>query len=329
MRRREFIGLLGAAGAALSLPARAQQADGVRQIGVLMSTAAEDSAGQARIAAFLRALEELGWADRRNLRIDVRWTTGRPDTIRKHAAELVAQKPELIVATGSSTLGPLLGVTRSVPIVFVHVPDPVGAGFVDSLARPGGNATGFVSIEYGIGAKWLELLKQVAPGIKRVGVVRDPAIAAGAGQFGAILAVAPNLGVDVSPINVRNPAEIERGIAAFARTPDTGLVVTGSSLAVLYRKQIVALAARHRLPAVYFERFFVTIGGLMSYAPDLIDQYRRAAQYVDRILKGQNVSELPVQLPTKYELVVNLATAKSLGLTIPQALLVSADEMIE
>ena len=329
MQRREFITLLGGGMASLPLAARAQQNERIQRVGVLLGQAANDPQGQARIAAFLQALQNLGWTDSRNIRIDIRWGAGNSDEIRRHASELVAFKPDVIVASGSATVGPLLQATSAVPIVFVVVPDPVGAGFVDSLARPGGNATGFTIFEYGIGAKWLELLKEMSPGIKRVAILRDAAIAAGAGQFGAIQSAAPALGVELSPVNVRDAGEIERAVAAFARLPEGGLIVTGSSLAAVHRDLIVALAARHKLPAVYYERFFVSAGGLLSYGPDLVDQHRAAAAYVDLILKGKKPAELPVQAPTKYELAINLKTAKAMGFTIPPSLLARADEVIE
>ncbi len=329
MRRRRFVGLLSGAAAAWPHAARAQQPERPRRIGVLMGTAADDPEGRARMAAFLHALQQFGWTDGRNLRIETRWAAGSADALRKYAAELVAIAPDVILAPGSPALGSLLQATRAVPIVFVHVADPVGAGFVDSLARPGGNVTGFIIFEYGIGAKWLELLKQVAPGVKRAAVVRDPALAVGIGQWGAILAVAPSFGVEVSPINVRDAGEIERATTAFARSSNAGLIVTGSALAALHRNLIIALAARHRLPAVYFERYFVTGGGLISYGPEIVDQFRRAAGYVDRILKGTKPADLPVELPTKYELAINLKTAKALGLSVPDAILVAANEVIE
>jgi putative ABC transport system substrate-binding protein len=289
----------------------------------------DDPDGQARNAAFLQELHQFGWTDGRNVRIDTRWSAGDVDRIRKHVAEFVAFLPDVIVASGSATVGPLLQATRTVPIVFVNVPDPVGAGYVDSLARPGGNATGFILFEYGISGKWLELLKQISPGVTRAAVIRDPAITGGIGQFGAIQSAAPSLGLEVNPVNVRDAAEIERAVAAFARTPNGGLIVTGSALAVVHRELIIALAARHKLPAVYFRRQFVTDGGLMSYGPDIIDQYRRAAGYVDRILKGEKPADLPVQAPTKYELMINLKAAKALGLEVPPTLLARADEVIE
>jgi putative ABC transport system substrate-binding protein len=328
MNRREFITLLGGA-TAWPLAARAQQPEPMRRIGVLHTPAVDDPDGQARNAAFLQELHQFGWTDGRNVRIDTRWSAGDVDRIRKHVAEFVAFLPDVIVASGSATVGPLLQATRTVPIVFVNVPDPVGAGYVDSLARPGGNATGFILFEYGISGKWLELLKQISPGVTRAAVIRDPAITGGIGQFGAIQSAAPSLGLEVNPVNVRDAAEIERAVAAFARTPNGGLIVTGSALAVVHRELIIALAARHKLPAVYFRRQFVTDGGLMSYGPDIIDQYRRAAGYVDRILKGERPADLPVQAPTKYELVINLKTAKTLGLTVPDTLLARADAVIE
>jgi putative ABC transport system substrate-binding protein len=294
-----------------------------------MSTAEDDAESKARITAFLRGLQQLGWTDGRNVQIDIRWPAGDADRIRRFAAELVAIAPDAILATGSATLGPLLEATRTVPVIFVIVPDPVGAGFVESLSRPGGNATGFLMFEYGITAKWVELLKQIASGVSRVAVIRDPAISAGIGQFGAIQAVASSLGVEVSPVNVRDAGEIERAVTAFAANPNGGLLVTASALAVVQRDLIVALAAKHRLPAVYFDRFFVVAGGLASYGPDFVDQYQRAAGYVDRILKGEKPAVMPVQAPTKYELVINLKTAKALGLEIPPGLLARADEVIE
>jgi ABC-type uncharacterized transport system substrate-binding protein len=263
------------------------------------------------------------------VRIDYRWGGGDADNIRKHAAELAALAPDVILAAGGAITGPLLQATRTVPIVFVHVPDPVGAGFVDSLARPGGNATGFINFEYSVSAKWLELLKQIAPGVTRAAVLRDPVITSGTGQFGAIQSAAPSLGVEVSPVNVRDAGEIERAVAAFARSSNGGLIVTVSALAVVHRDLIITLAARHKLPAVYYERNFVADGGLISYGPDYLDQYRRAAGYVDRILKGEKPADLPVQAPTKYKLVINLKTAKALGITMPPTLLATADEVIE
>jgi putative tryptophan/tyrosine transport system substrate-binding protein len=329
MRRREFISLLGGVAVGSPLAALAQQPDRVRHIGVLMAAAAADPEYQARIGAFQQGLALLGWTDGRNARIDTRWATNADD-IRRHAAELAALAPDVILAaTGTTTVAPLLQATRTVPIVFVIVIDPVGAGFVASLARPGGNATGFLMFEYGLSGKWLELLKQIAPGVIRVAVLRDPSIASGIGQFGAIQSAAPSLGIEATPVNVREAEEIERDITAFARSSNGGIIVTASPEASRHRDLIVTLAARHRLPAVYASRYFVTDGGLICYGPDILDQYRRAASYVDRILKGEKPADLPVQAPTKYELVVNLKTAKTLGLEVSSTLLARADEVIE
>ena len=328
MRRRDFITLLGSAPVLWPLAARAQQADRMRRIGVLMTLAADDPEGQARVAAFRQGLQQLGWTGGHDVQIETRWATSNIEA-RKHAAELVALAPDLILATGSPTVAALQQATRSVPIVFVNVADPVGAGFVDGLARPGGNITGFALYEYSMSGKFLELLKEIAPRVTRVAVLRDPAIAAGSGQLGVIQALAPSFGVELTPIGVREPGEIERGISAIAHGPNGGVIVTGSPLAVIHRELIIALAARHRLPAVYFYRFFVREGGLISYGPDSIDPYRRAAGYVDRILKGEKPANLPVQAPTKFELAINLKTAKALGLKIPDRLLALADEVIE
>jgi ABC-type uncharacterized transport system substrate-binding protein len=329
VKRREFItGLAGAA--AWPLAARAQQGERMRRIGVLTSgAAADDPDGQTRSAAFVQGLRQLGWTDGRNMRIDHRWGAGDADNLRKYAAELVALAPDVIMASGTATVAPLLQATRTVPIVFAQVTDPVGAGFVDSLAKPGGNATGFLLFEYAISGKWLELLKEIAPHVSRAGVIRDPAQTAGTGQFGVIQSVAPSLGMEVSTINVRDAPEIERGIAAFARSANGGLILTSSALSVVHRDLIVTLAARHKLPAVYYRRQYVTGGGLISYGPDVAEQNRRAAGYVDRILKGEKPADLPVQAPTKYETVLNLKTAKTLGLEIPPTLLARADEVIE
>jgi putative ABC transport system substrate-binding protein len=291
---------------------------------------AGDPEHQTRTGAFLQALKQLGWIDGRNVRIDIRWTTSNADALRKHAAELAALAPDVIVsATGTTTTAPLLDVTRTVPIVFVLLIDPVGAGFVESLARPGGNATGFLMFEYGLSGKWLELIKQIAPSVTRVAVLRDPAIASGIGQFGAIQSAAPSLGLEASPVNLRDAGEIERNIAAFARSPNGGLIVTAAPRALLHRDLIITLAARHRLPAVYSSRTWVAHDGLISYGPDIPDQFRRAAGYVDRILKGEKPADLPVQAPTKYELIINLKTAKALDLNFPPPLLARADEVIE
>ena len=328
MKRREFITLLGGA-AAWPLAARAQQPERVRLIGVLMAVAADDSEGQARIAAFLKGLQQSGWTVGYNVRIDIRWGAGDADRMRRYAAELVSLAPDVILASGGTTVGALLQATRTVPIVFTQTSDPVGAGYVASLARPGGNATGFAILEYGISGKWLELLKEIAPRVTRVAVLRDATVPQGIGQFAAMQAVAPSIGVEVSPVDVRDASEIERTVSAFARGDNGGLIATGSALTVLHRELIITLAARHRLPAVYWNRFYVTGGGLISYGVDSIAPHRQAAAYVDRILKGEKPGDLPVQQPTKLELVINLKTAKALDLTMPQSLLARADEVIE
>lgn len=330
MRRRQFLGGLGCAAIVWPLAARAQRPDRIRTISLLVAGSADDPEYQARTQAFLHALERLGWIEGRNARIDIRWATTNADALRKQAAELAALAPHVILSsTGTTTTAPLLEATRTLPIVFVLTVDPVGAGFVASLARPGGNATGFLMFEYGLSAKWLELLKQVAPGVKRVAVLRDPTIASGIGQFGAIRSAAPSLGVETRPVNLNDGAEIERDIDAFARSPDGGVIVTAAPRAILHRDLIVGLAARHRLPAVYATRSWVDAGGLLSYGPDILDQFRRAAGYVDRILKGEQPADLPVQAPTKYELVANLKTARALGFELPAALVAGADEVIE
>ena len=326
MRRREFITLVGGA-AAWPITTYAQQRDGQRRIGVLMTV--EDSKGQARMAAFQQGLQQLGWNEGRNIRIDARWSGGDDAKMRKAAAELVALAPEVILATGSAAMGPLMQISGAVPIVFVIVVDPVGSGYVNNLARPGGNATGFSNFEFSFGGKWLDLLKQIAPGTTRVAVLRDPVISGGLGQYGAVQAAASSFGVDVSAINMRDASEIERAIVAFATSSNGGLIVTGSPLAFVHRGLIIALAARHKLPSIFLERSFVAEGALISYGPDLVDQYRRAASYIDRILKGEKPADLPVQAPTKYELAINLRTAKALGLTVPSQLLSRADEVIE
>jgi putative ABC transport system substrate-binding protein len=328
MRRRDLIALAGGA-AAWPLAARAQQREPMRRIGVLSPATETDPTDGHQLAVFQQALQKLGWIDGRTVLIDTRWTAGDPDRGRKYAAELVALRPDVILAGGGSVVGLLLQETRSVPIVFTLTPDPVGAGFVESLARPGGNATGFTLFEYGIGGKWLELLKEIAPGIRRAAVVRDPALPQGTGLFGAIQSVASSFGAELTPVNVRDASEMERAIAAFARSPHGGLIVTASVLAVLHRDLLVTLAAQQKLPAVYFHRIFVAAGGLISYGPDSSDQFARAAGYVDRILKGEKPSELPVQAPTKYELVINSKTAKALGIDVPATLLARADEVIE
>jgi putative ABC transport system substrate-binding protein len=328
MRRREFITLLGGA-AAWPFAARAQQRERMRRIGVLTTLAADDAEAMARLAAFLQALQQLGWTDNRNVHIDYRWGAGEPERIRRNAAEMAALAPDVILANGTAGVGPLLQATRTVPIVFVQVSDPVGAGYVASLARPGGNATGFTLFEYGMGGKWLELLKQIAPSVTRAVVLRDPTQPTGIAQLAAMHSVAPSLGVEVSPVGLRDPDEIERGVAAFARGANGGLIVTAGALSLVHRDPIIALAARHRLPAVYPYRIFIASGGLMSYGTDSTDSYRRAAGYVDRILKGEKAADLPVQQPTKFDLVLNLKTAKALGLEISPTLLARADEVIE
>jgi putative ABC transport system substrate-binding protein len=326
--RRNFITLLGGV-AAWPLAAQAQQSERVRRIGVLMSTPADDKEGQARINAFVHGLRGLGWVDGRNVRIDTRWAAGDADRGRQYATELVTLMPDVILASGGSVVGPLLQATRTVPIVFTQTPDPVAAGFVNNLAHPGGNATGFSNFDYSIGGKWLELLMQITPGVTRVAVIRDPASPQGIGQFSAVNAVAPLLGLDVSPINAREPAEFERSITALANIPNTGMIVTGSTFAITHREPVIKLANQHKLATVYPLRFFVAAGGLISYGPDAIDPHRRAAGYVDRILKGEKPADLPVQAPTKYELVINLKTAKLLDLEVPAQLLARADEVIE
>jgi putative tryptophan/tyrosine transport system substrate-binding protein len=328
MKRREFITLLSGAAAAWPMAARAQQ-NAVRRVGVLLPATAEDAEFQARVGAFLQALEQLGWRIGRDVRIDTRWATAKADDIRRHASELAAHPPDVILAHGASAVGPLQQMSLAAPIIFVNVADPVGAGYVDSLARPGGNLSGFMSIEYSMGGKWLELLKNIAPGVTQAAVLRDPTQGSGTSQFAAIQAVAPSLRVEVNPVNLRNAGEIERALAEFARAPNGGLIVTAGGLAIRHRDLIVSVAARHRLPSVYFERLFVTAGGLISYGVSEIDQYRRAAGYIDRVLKGEKPADLPVQAPTKYETVINLKTAKALGLAVPASVLARADEVIE
>jgi putative ABC transport system substrate-binding protein len=330
MQRRDFIALVGGAAAAATWPvaARAQQAERVRRIGVLYSLAESDPESTARRAAFERALKELGWTDGGNLRIDYRWAANDPELIRKFAAELVAMTPDVILTSGSIVVGPMARATLNIPIVFLQVIDPVGSGLIESMAQPGGNITGFTQFEYSLAGKWLELLKEIAPNLSRVAVLRDATRGPGIGQFAVIQAMAPPHGLELSPINAGDSAEMERGIAAFARFPNAGLVVTVGGTAVR-RDLIVAAAAKHRLPAVYPYRYFTSDGGLISYGPDTIEPYVRAASYVDRIFKGEKPANLPVQAPTKYHLAVNLKTAKALGLTVPSSLLARADELIE
>jgi putative tryptophan/tyrosine transport system substrate-binding protein len=329
MKRREFITLLGSAAAAWPFAARAQQSERMRRVAVLMNLAENDREGLARLAAFKQALQELGWVDGRNTRFDIRWGAGNDERYRMLATELVSLSPDVILGAAGSAVPSLLRATRTVPIVFTQTPDPVGAGFVESLARPGGNATGFTNLEYGLSGKYLELLKEMVPNVKRAAILRDATDPAGTGQWGAIQSVAPLLGLELTPIGMGDAGEIERGLSAFARITDRGLVITGSAPAAVHRDLIIALADKHRLPAVYPFKFFATAGGLSSYGPDTLDQFRRAAGYVDRMLKGERPADLPVQSPTKYELAINLKTAKVLGLTVPDSLLARADEVIE
>jgi putative ABC transport system substrate-binding protein len=329
MRRREFITLLVGGAAAWPLAARAQQGERMRRIGILMPAAADDPHLQTWVDAFLQELALLGWSIGRNVRIDKRWTTTNAAEIRRHAAELAALAPDVALAQGDSTVAPLLQATRAVPIVFVLVADPVAAGFVDNLSRPGGNISGFMNFEYSTSGKWLELLKEIAPRVTRAAVLRDPGLTSGTGQFAAIQALAPSLRMEVSPANVGDASEIERAVTAFARVPNGGLIATASGSVLIHRNLIITLAARHKLPAVFNDRSFVSVGGLVSYGPDRIDQFRRAAGYVDRILKGEKPADLPVQAPTKYELVINLKTAKALGIEVPPTVLARADEVIE
>ena len=327
--RRKFLATLLGGAAAWPMTARAQQGGRMRRIGVLMRGSADDSDEQARLTAFLPGLQEWGWSDGRNVRIDVRWSGADPDRRRRYAAELVALAPDVILADTSTVVAALQEATQIVPIVFAGVIDPVGAGFVVSLARPGGNTTGFASLDYGTSGKWLELLKEIAPRVTRAAVLRDPTIAAGIGQLAAIQAVAPALGVELSPLGARDVSEIERALAAFPPGANAGLIVTAGPSTATHRDLIIAFAVRHRLPAVYPFRYHVASGGLISYGPDSQYGFRPAAGYVDRILKGEKPADLPVQVPTKFELVINLKTAKALGLTVPQSLLAGADEVIE
>ena len=329
MKRREFITLLGGAAAAWPLAARAQHPERMRRVGVLTPLAADDPEAQARNAAFLQALQQLDWTDGRNVRIDFRWGAGNAERLRRYANELVALAPDVILATGNPTVATLQQATRTVPIVFAAVADPVGGGFVESLARPGSNATGFTNFEFGISAKWLEVLKQIMPSLTRAAVLRDPVDDSGIGQLAAIQAVAPALGVELRPIGVRDAGAIEHDVTAFARGSNGGLIVSAAALTIVHRELIITLAARHRLPAVYPFRFFISAGGLISYGPNTADQFRRAATYVDRILRGEKPADLPVQAPTRYETVLNLKTAKALGLDVPATLIARADEVIE
>jgi putative ABC transport system substrate-binding protein len=328
MRRRDFLGALSGA-ATMPFVARAQEREKVRRVGVLLPAAADDAQFQARLAAFYQGMALLGWSVGRNVRMDTRWATTNAGEVRRHAAELAALAPDVILAHGVATVGPMLEATRTVPVVFPVAGDPVAAGFVASLARPGGNATGFLLFEHGLSGKWLELLKEIAPGVTRAAVLRDPTTPTGMGQFGVLQAVAPSLRMEVNPVNVRDAGEIERAVAAFARSSNGGLIVPASGSAQRHRDLIIMLAARHKLPAVYWEGLFVAAGGLISYGPSEIEQYRQAAGYVDRILKGEKPADLPVQAPNKYELSINLKTAKVLGLTVPQTLLARADDVIE
>jgi putative ABC transport system substrate-binding protein len=329
MRRREFITLIGGTVGAWPIATRAQQRERMRRVGVLTPFAADDAEGQARLTAFAQALQQAGWTLGQNLRLDYRWGDGKPDTMRKHAANLAELAPDVILANSSAAVSPLLQVNRTVPIVFAAVADPVGAGYVESLAQPGGNATGFTALEYQFAGKWLELIKEIAPRVTRLAVLRDSAIAAGPGQFGVLQAFAPSLGLELRPVDLREAREIERSISTFAQGSNGGLIVTGSPAATAHRNLIVALAARNRLPAVYYLPVFCAAGGLICYGVDFLDQFRRAAGYVDRILKGEKPADLPVQAPTKYELAINLKTAKALGLDVPPMLLARADEVIE
>ena len=328
IRRREFIATLCGVAVAWPLAARAQQGERTRRIGVLSPTAVDDQQDKVRFAAFQQRLQQLGWTDGRNVQIDYRFAAANLENFHKYAAELVALAPDVIVAPGTSLVH-LLQATRTIPIVYPFAADPVGSGLVESLSRPGGNATGFLVFEYDLSAKWLELLKEIVPGVTRAAVLRDPTAITGIGQFAVIQSVARSVGVEVSPLNLRDAGETERAVTAFARSSNGGLIVAGSALASVQRNLIIELAARHRLPAVYFERHFVTSGGLISYGADQVDGYRRAAGYVDRILKGEKPADLPVQAPTKYELVINLKTAKALGLEMPATVLARADEVIE
>ena len=329
MRRRDFIKAISGSSVAWPLAARAQLPERMRRIGVLMNMAAGDPEGQASTTAFQQVLQQLGWTIGQNVRIDTRWGENDIDRDRRYAAELVALAPDVILASGSPSVAALQHITRTLPIVFVRISDPVGAGFVDTLARPGGNTTGFMLFEYSFSGKWLELLKQIAPQMTRAAVLRDPSNPAGIGQFNAIQAAAPSLGIELHPVDQRDASEIERAIAAFARSANGGLIVTQGASVSVHHDLIITLAARHKLPAIYADRSDVTGGGLISYAPDRVDQFRRAAGYVDRVLRGEKPADLPVQAPTKFQLVINLKAAKALGLAVPPNLLATADEVIE
>ena len=328
LKRRKFITLLGGA-AAWPVAAAAQQAARVRTIGVLLPLIENDSFARAQVAAFMTALQQAGWIEGQNVHFEIRWAGPIPSDIHRHAAELVVRRPDLVLAYGSSTVGPLLQLTRTIPIVFPVMGDPVAAGYVESLARPGGNVTGFMNYEYSLAAKWLELIKEMVPALKRVAVLRNATTPTGPAQFGVIQAVSPYLKVDVTPLNIRNADEFEPAIAGFARGSDNGLIVASSSLALTHRRHLLGLVARHKLPAIYGEEGFVADGGLMSFAPNMVDQFRRAAAYVDRILKGEKPADLPVQTPVKYVLSINVRTAKALGIEVPPTLLATADEVIE
>jgi putative ABC transport system substrate-binding protein len=329
MRRREFISLLGTTAAAWPLAVRAQQREPLRRVGILEPIAKDTPGAQERYTAFLEAFEQLGWTPDRNVRLEPRWAGGEGAAIRRYAAELIALAPDVLVAGGGSATETLLKATPTTPIVFVIVPDPVGSGFVESLSQPGANVTGFMMFEYNLCGKWLELLKEIAPNVTHAGVLREPTFAYGIGQFAVIQAVAPSVGIDVSPIDLRGPDQIERALATFAQKPNGGIIQVASPTGAANINLIIAAAARYELPAVFIQRPFVAAGGLISYGPNFADQYRRAAGYVDRILRGEKPADLPVQAPNKYELAINLKTAKALGLSVPQSLLARADEVIE
>lgn len=329
MRRREFVKAIACSAFTWPLAARAQQGERMRRVAMIMNTASGDALGNARVAVFEQALQKLGWTPGRNVQIEYRWADDSAARVRRHAAEVTARAPDVILAQGGFGVGPLLQATSAIPIVFIAVLDPVGAGYVESLARPGGNATGFINFEYGIGGKWLGLLKEISPSVTRVATLRDPSIPSGSGQLGAIQASSSSIGMEIQPVDARKFNDLERVMMAFARKGHGGVIVTASSPTLVHRDLIIGLASRNKLPAIYPYRYFAEAGGLVSYGPDVIDQYRRAAGYVDRILKGEKPADLPVQAPTKYELVVNLKTAKALGLNVPPTLIARADEVIE